>query len=92
MDIVNLESFADLKETEITPEIMKSRGLIHLKIVKVLGVGEVKKSLKVSAHYFSASAKEKIEKAGGSIIVLPPSAKKLKKTRIKRPRKSATVK
>lgn len=88
LDVVNLESFAGLKETEITPEVMKTRGLIHLKIVKILGNGEVKKALKVSAHYFSASAKEKIEKAGGQIIVLPPSAKKLKKTRIKRARKS----
>ena len=92
LDVINLDRFTDLKETEINPEVMKNHGLIHLPIVKVLGNGEVKKSLKVSAHYFSASAKEKIEKAGGQIIILPPSAKKLKKTRIKRARKIQPVK
>lgn len=38
--------------------------------IKVLGGGEVSKKLTVSAHAFSASAKEKIEKAGGSAVVL----------------------
>lgn len=38
--------------------------------IKVLGNGEVSKKLTVSAHAFSASAKEKIEKAGGSAVVL----------------------
>jgi large subunit ribosomal protein L15 len=39
-------------------------------LVKVLGNGELSVALDVSAHAFSASAKEKIEKAGGSAIVL----------------------
>jgi len=39
--------------------------------IKVLGEGDVTKKLTVSAHAFSASAKEKIEKAGGSVVVLP---------------------
>jgi large subunit ribosomal protein L15 len=34
--------------------------------VKILGNGEITKSLKVTAHGFSASAREKIEGAGGS--------------------------
>ena len=38
--------------------------------IKVLGSGEISKKLSVSAHAFSASAKEKIEKAGGSAVVL----------------------
>ena len=38
--------------------------------IKLLGEGEVTKKLTVSAHAFSASAKEKIEKAGGSVVVL----------------------
>jgi large subunit ribosomal protein L15 len=41
--------------------------------IKVLGNGEIAKKLTVSAHAFSASAKEKIEKAGGTIVVLPGS-------------------
>jgi large subunit ribosomal protein L15 len=40
--------------------------------IKVLGDGDISKKLTVSAHAFSASAKEKIEKAGGSVVVLPP--------------------
>ena len=39
--------------------------------IKVLGEGEVTKKLTVSAHAFSATAKEKIEKAGGKVVVLP---------------------
>jgi len=39
--------------------------------IKVLGEGDVTKKLTVSAHGFSASAKEKIEKAGGSVVILP---------------------
>lgn len=39
--------------------------------IKVLGEGDVTKKLTVSAHAFSASAKEKIEKAGGSVVILP---------------------
>lgn len=38
--------------------------------IKLLGEGEIAKKLTVSAHAFSASAKEKIEKAGGSAVVL----------------------
>jgi large subunit ribosomal protein L15 len=40
--------------------------------IKVLGDGELKKKLVVSAHAFSASAREKIEKAGGKVVVLAP--------------------
>ena len=36
---------------------------------KILGNGEIKKALKITAHAFSKSAKEKIEKAGGSVVV-----------------------
>ena len=38
--------------------------------VKILGEGELKKAVDVSAHAFSASAKEKIEKSGGKVVVL----------------------
>ena len=40
-------------------------------MLKVLGDGELTKKLKISAHRFSKSALEKIEKAGGEAIVLP---------------------
>jgi large subunit ribosomal protein L15 len=39
--------------------------------IKILGEGELKKALTVSAHGFSKSAQEKIEKAGGKVVVVP---------------------
>ena len=39
--------------------------------LKILGDGELTKKLQVSAHRFSATAKEKIEKAGGEVVQLP---------------------
>jgi large subunit ribosomal protein L15 len=54
---------------EVTPDTLKEAGLIRsTRIdVKILGHGELTKKLSVSAHLFSASAREKIEAAGGSI-------------------------
>lgn len=54
---------------EITPELLHERGLIKKakRDVVVLGTGEISKSLRVSAHRFTKSAREKIEKAGGTI-------------------------
>lgn len=52
---------------EVTPEAMVEQGLVHKPDhVKVLGTGDVSKALKVKAHAFSTSAKEKIAKAGGT--------------------------
>jgi large subunit ribosomal protein L15 len=57
---------------EVTPEALKAAGLIRkLNVdVKILGHGELTKALTVSAHRFSASAREKIESAGGSVTAL----------------------
>lgn len=54
---------------EITPEILHERGLIKKAKhdLVILGTGEVSKALKISAHRFTKTAKDKIEKAGGSI-------------------------
>ena len=70
--IVNLESLARFKETEISPELMAAKGLVkkNLGRIKILGNGEVKKALTVKAHRFSESAKAKITKAGGQVIVI----------------------
>jgi len=72
--VVNLRDL-DAFEGQVTVESLKGAGLIgHLhRPVKVLGQGEVTKALKVEAHAFSKSAKEKIEAAGGSVAVLGPS-------------------
>jgi large subunit ribosomal protein L15 len=64
---------------EITPESLVEAGVIkNTKIdVKILGNGEVTKKLTVRVHAISATAREKIEKAGGTVDLLrPPAAKR----------------
>ncbi len=58
---------------EVTPEVLKSKNLAKGRYdeLKVLGEGELTKKLKISAHRFSRSALEKIQKAGGEAVVLP---------------------
>ena len=57
---------------EVSPETIRTKGLVgNVKDgIKILGHGELKKKLKVSAHAFSKSAQEKIEKAGGEVTSL----------------------
>jgi large subunit ribosomal protein L15 len=57
---------------EVTPETLVEKGILkNTKTdVKILGNGELKKKLTVTAHAVSASAREKIEAAGGSITLL----------------------
>lgn len=71
--IVNLEQIAKLDEKEITPDLLLKKGVIkELRSgLKVLGNGEIKKSVTVKAHLFSASAKTKIEATGGQAVVIP---------------------
>lgn len=70
--IVNLASLAEFDAgSVVSPETLRERGLIrHKGQVKVLAEGDLDKALTVKAHAFSAAAKEKIEKAGGSVEVL----------------------
>ncbi len=58
---------------EVNPETLRAKHLANYgyDVLKVLGEGELTKKLKISAHRFSASAREKIEKAGGEITELP---------------------
>jgi large subunit ribosomal protein L15 len=57
---------------EVTPDSLVEKGVLkNTKTdVKILGNGELKKKLSVTAHAVSASAREKIEAAGGSITLL----------------------
>ncbi len=56
---------------EVTPETLRAAGLATRRDpVKILGRGEISKKLTVRAHAFSASAREKIEGAGGSVEVI----------------------
>lgn len=64
--VVNLSQLADF-EGDVTPEVLVERGLVRSgRKVKVLGDGEIGKSLRVTADKFSKSARAKIEAAGGS--------------------------
>jgi large subunit ribosomal protein L15 len=60
------------KGTEVDPAALREAGLVNGRVrrVKILGRGELKKELTVRAHAFSASAREKIEGAGGQAEVL----------------------
>jgi large subunit ribosomal protein L15 len=57
---------------EVTPDSLRSKGLATRKGValKVLGQGELSKKLTVHAHAFSATAREKIEAAGGTCVLV----------------------
>jgi len=69
ISLASLEQHFDA-DAEITPEVLHDRGLIKKAKfdVVVLGNGEVSKPLRVSAHRFTKSAREKIEKAGGAVV------------------------
>lgn len=72
VNVVDLERAFEAGD-EVTPESLREKSLAkrHYDVLKILGDGELTKRLKVSAHRFSKSAQEKIEKAGGEAVVLP---------------------
>lgn len=86
---VNLKALEERFEAgaEVTPETLKAKRLIRsTRIdVKVLGVGDLSKALTVHAHGVSATAREKIEQAGGTIVLLrePKATKKRSKAKPK---------
>ena len=69
---VNLAQIAELEGSQFGPDELRAAGLVRKKdtLVKVLGAGDVSKALTIRAHAFSASAREKIESAGGTVEVL----------------------
>lgn len=71
--VVNLEMLAEWPGGDITPETLMEARIIRRKRlpIKILGDGELQKPLTVHAHKFSASAREKIEAAGGQVVELP---------------------
>ena len=65
------EAFSAGEEVSLEALAAKNLARGRFDVLKVLGDGELKKKLIVSAHRFSKSAIEKIEKAGGQCVVLP---------------------
>jgi large subunit ribosomal protein L15 len=70
--VINLEELNVFPAGEtVTPELLRAHGFVRTQQqVKVLGDGELKTKLAIHAHAFSASARDKITKAGGSFEVL----------------------
>ncbi len=70
---------------EVNPETLKAKGLIRSirKDVKLLGVGELTKKLTITVHGASASARDKVEAAGGTLTLLKePKVRKVKKHKV----------
>ena len=67
-----------LTEGKVTPQVLYATGVVSKKLapVKILGDGDLKAKLEVSAHSFSRSAAKKIETAGGTTITISSSAAK----------------
>jgi large subunit ribosomal protein L15 len=72
---------------EVTPESLVEKGVLKntRTDVKILGNGDLTKKLTVTAHAVSATAREKIESAGGSITLLREPKERLPKRRTERP-------
>ncbi|ACZ84104.1 50S ribosomal protein L15 [Streptosporangium roseum] len=71
--VVNLDKLSELfpEGGDVTVETLVAKGAVRKRqLVKVLGTGDISVALNVQAHAFSASAKEKITAAGGSVSEL----------------------
>lgn len=70
--VVNLTQIGNFEENEIDSELLKNKGLINKadKPVKLLGDGIIDRPVKITVNAVSASAKSKIEAAGGEVIIL----------------------
>src|ERR1700736_1064932 len=71
--VVNLDTLEDFEGDEVSPDTLRAKGLVHKHgLVKVLGRGELTRSLVVRAHAFSKTAEEAIRAAGGRTEGIPP--------------------
>jgi large subunit ribosomal protein L15 len=78
--VINLDGLDDFEAgTEVTPETLRARGLVHKHgLVKLLGRGEITKPLTVRVHAVSAAAAEAVRAAGGTVetVERPGGAKR----------------
>jgi large subunit ribosomal protein L15 len=70
--VLNLDRLAEMGETHLTYERLRELGFLKRRneLLKILGNGELSAAITVHAHKFSKSAQEKIEKAGGTVVLL----------------------
>lgn len=85
VNVADLEAHFEAGD-EVTPDSLRKKDLANYRydVLKVLGNGELTKKLTVTADRFSQAAREKIEKAGGTVVELPG-----KKLVVKNKQKSA---
>ena len=69
--VVNLTAIEKLKDKDIDGQVMQDNGLVRsaLQPIKILANGDISRKVNVTASAFSATAKEKIEKASGSVTI-----------------------
>jgi len=70
--VINLEELNKIKETTITPAVLKASGLIKNDsgLIKILGNGSIKNAVTIQAHAFSKHASEAISGAGGKTEII----------------------
>lgn len=70
--VINFTTLGQIEDTEITLELLKEKGIIKNKEkkFKLLGNGEINRKINVVCNKVSENAKEKIEKAGGTIRII----------------------
>jgi large subunit ribosomal protein L15 len=81
--VVNVSKLSQFEDgAKVDAQVLLEAGLVRAgQDIKVLGAGRMKRKLAVEAHAFSNSAREAIEKAGGSVKVLgEPKPEKTEKT------------
>ena len=76
LNLSKIQSIIDAPKNKIKGnfdlKILKEKKLVNKKFIKlkILGTGEIKKNIEISAHYASKQALSKIEKAGGKISIV----------------------
>jgi len=90
---INLKQLARIEGVDVTPESLRDAGVVSSirKPIKILGDGDLTTALTVKVHRVSASARVKIEAAGGTVEELTPR-KDPEQKRQRRKKKSATPK
>jgi large subunit ribosomal protein L15 len=70
--VLNLDRLAELNEAELTLDAFVAKGFLRKRgeLLKILGNGEITTAITVHAHKFSKTAQEKIEKAGGKVVLI----------------------
>ena len=76
LNLSNIQKIVDKSKNEINNiidlKILKQKKLVNKKFkkLKILGTGEIKKNLEISAHFASKQALAKVEKVGGKISII----------------------